>query len=117
MRRPFASAALALVLLVPSALSGAEPPPKPAPKPSLRPRLDAETLKLPNGMTFILAPRQGAPVFTGYIGFKAGGVDNVPGETGMAHMFEHMAFKGTEHIGTTDWPGGRTRRPSPPSAW
>ena len=25
------------------------------------------------------------------------------GETGLAHMFEHMAFKGTDKIGTTDY--------------
>jgi predicted Zn-dependent peptidase len=29
------------------------------------------------------------------------------GETGLAHMFEHMAFKGTDKIGTTNWPAER----------
>jgi predicted Zn-dependent peptidase len=93
---------IAWMLLAPSAVPGAEPPKDPAPA-SVRPRLEVETMKLPNGMTFLLAPRAGAPVFTGYIAFKVGGVDNLLGETGMSHMFEHMAFKGTEHIGTTDW--------------
>jgi predicted Zn-dependent peptidase len=35
---------------------------------------------------------------------NAGSVDDPSGETGIAHMFEHMAFKGTETIGTRDWP-------------
>lgn len=75
----------------------------PAQAPDLQVKLEVESLLLPNGMTFLFAPRKGAPVFTGYIAFKVGGVDNATGETGMSHMFEHMAFKGTEHIGTTDW--------------
>ncbi|HEY3352304.1 MAG TPA: pitrilysin family protein [Polyangia bacterium] len=66
-------------------------------------QIDGETLHLPNGMTFVLVKRPGAPTFAGYVGFRVGGVDSVPGDTGLAHMFEHMAFKGTRHIGTTDW--------------
>lgn len=58
---------------------------------------------LPNGMTFLILRRTQAPVFSGIIRFNAGGVDEVEGNTGLAHLFEHMAFKGTTHIGTTDW--------------
>ena len=47
--------------------------------------------------------RPGAPVFTGYIRVKVGGGDETPGKTGIAHMLEHMAFKGTKKIGTRDW--------------
>jgi len=65
--------------------------------------LEGETLVLDNGMTFILLPRTGAPVFSGHIAFEVGSLDTVPGQTGVAHMFEHMVFKGTRHIGTTDW--------------
>jgi predicted Zn-dependent peptidase len=35
---------------------------------------------------------------------NTGSVDDPKGQTGLAHMFEHMAFKGTETIGTTNWP-------------
>ncbi len=35
---------------------------------------------------------------------NVGSAQEVPGITGLAHMFEHMAFKGTPEIGTTDWP-------------
>jgi predicted Zn-dependent peptidase len=58
---------------------------------------------LPNGLKFLLLRRPGAPVFAGNIRFRAGGVDEKTGETGIAHMFEHMAFKGTQRIGTTDY--------------
>lgn len=60
--------------------------------------------KLANGMHFIVVERHGAPVvaFNTYV--NVGSVDDPGGETGLAHMFEHMAFKGTQQIGTKDWP-------------
>ncbi|HEX5757693.1 MAG TPA: pitrilysin family protein [Thermoanaerobaculia bacterium] len=57
---------------------------------------------LKNGWTFILLERPVAPVFTFFTLVDAGSAQEVPGITGLAHMFEHMAFKGTERIGTTD---------------
>jgi predicted Zn-dependent peptidase len=61
-------------------------------------------LTLDNGMRFLLLPRKGAPVFTAYIRVVAGGVDEEMGRTGLAHLLEHMAFKGTSEIGTRDFP-------------
>ncbi|MDX2175379.1 MAG: pitrilysin family protein [Candidatus Sumerlaeia bacterium] len=58
--------------------------------------------KLDNGMTFLVYPREGAPVFAATTSVSVAGVDEVYGETGVAHMFEHMAFKGTHRIGTTN---------------
>lgn len=60
-------------------------------------------LKLANGMVFLLVPRKGAPVFTGYIRVKVGGADEKPNYSGIAHMLEHMAFKGTPRIGTRNY--------------
>src|SRR5579864_8470868 len=60
--------------------------------------------KLANGLTVIIMERPEAPVFSFYTHVDAGSVQEVPGSTGLAHMFEHMAFKGTHEIGTTDWP-------------
>ena len=57
---------------------------------------------LPNGLTFIVLERHDAPVFTFRTYVDAGGVDELPGITGIAHMFEHMAFKGTPTIGTSN---------------
>jgi len=60
--------------------------------------------KLANGMTIVLMEHPEAPVFSFYTRVDAGSVQEVPGITGLAHMFEHMAFKGTHEIGTTNWP-------------
>ena len=58
---------------------------------------------LDNGWTFIIVERPVAPVFSFATVVNVGGAQEVPGITGLAHMFEHMAFKGTPNIGTTDY--------------
>jgi predicted Zn-dependent peptidase len=60
--------------------------------------------KLPNGLTVLIMERPEAPVFSFYTRVNVGSVQEVPGITGLAHMFEHMAFKGTHEIGTKNWP-------------
>jgi len=60
--------------------------------------------QLDNGMTFIVVERHSAPVVSFHTYANVGSVDEVKGITGIAHMFEHMAFKGTTTIGTKDWP-------------
>ena len=60
--------------------------------------------KLDNGLTVVVMQRPEAPVFSFYTIVDAGSAQDPQGETGLAHMFEHMAFKGTTGIGTTDWP-------------
>src|SRR3979409_1572513 len=60
--------------------------------------------KLANGLTVVVMERPEAPVFSCSTRVDAGSVQEVPGITGLAHMFEHMAFKGTHEIGTTNWP-------------
>jgi predicted Zn-dependent peptidase len=59
--------------------------------------------KLSNGLTVIICERPEAPVFSFYTHVDAGSVQDPMGKTGLAHMFEHMAFKGTDKIGTTDY--------------
>ncbi len=68
---------------------------------SLEKRATVHTLD--NGWTFILVERPVAPVFSFATVVDVGGAQEVPGITGLAHMFEHMAFKGTPNIGTTDY--------------
>lgn len=58
---------------------------------------------LANGLHFIVLERHGAPVVSFHSYVNAGSVDDPSGETGIAHMFEHMAFKGTETIGTRNY--------------
>ncbi len=62
-----------------------------------------KTVKLANGLRVIMYRRGEAPVFSGAVGVRVGGTDEEPGSTGISHMFEHMAFKGTESIGTKDF--------------
>jgi predicted Zn-dependent peptidase len=58
---------------------------------------------LPNGLTIIVCERHEAPVFSYTTFIDAGGVNDPSGESGLAHMFEHLAFKGTTQIGTKDY--------------
>jgi len=57
---------------------------------------------LDNGMKFLVLERHEAPVVSFHTYADVGAVDEVKGITGMAHLFEHMAFKGTMTVGTTD---------------
>ncbi|MGL5061822.1 MAG: M16 family metallopeptidase [Microcoleus sp.] len=59
--------------------------------------------KLDNGMTFIVLERPRAPVASFLIHADVGGADEPDGQTGVAHYLEHLAFKGTTKIGTTDY--------------
>ena len=57
--------------------------------------------ELPGGMTFLVVPRRDAPVVSFFTYADVGSVDEPAGQSGVAHMFEHMAFKGTTSLGTT----------------
>jgi predicted Zn-dependent peptidase len=59
--------------------------------------------KLSNGLTIIICERPEAPVFSFFTHVDAGSVQDPMDKTGLAHMFEHMAFKGTDTIGTRDY--------------
>jgi predicted Zn-dependent peptidase len=72
---------------------------------------------LPNGLTFLVLERHDAPVFSYRTYVNAGGVDELVGTTGVAHMFEHMAFKGTETVGTTDIAAERKALDAVDAAW
>lgn len=58
---------------------------------------------LPNGLTLIVCERPEAPVFSYFTIVDAGDANDPGGQSGLAHMFEHLAFKGTKDIGTTNY--------------
>ncbi|HLH40591.1 MAG TPA: pitrilysin family protein [Bryobacteraceae bacterium] len=58
---------------------------------------------LENGMTFILISHSHLPAVYCVIYANVGSVDDPKGKTGLAHLIEHMAFKGTDTIGTKDY--------------
>ena len=68
--------------------------------PDVQKKVSVHTLD--NGWTFIIYERHTAPVFSFSTYVDVGAAQEVPGITGLAHMFEHMAFKGTRNIGTTN---------------
>ena len=59
--------------------------------------------KLPNGLTIVICERPEAPVFSFFTMVDAGSTQDPMRATGLAHMFEHMAFKGSDKIGTTNY--------------
>ena len=57
----------------------------------------------PNGLKLLMIKRDTSPTVAPYILFKAGSVDESDDTRGIAHMLEHMLFKGTKTIGTKDY--------------
>ncbi len=69
---------------------------------SFEKRVTVKTLA--NGLTVIICERPEAPVFSFFTLVDAGSAQDPQGRTGLAHMFEHIAFKGTDKIGTKNYP-------------
>jgi predicted Zn-dependent peptidase len=83
---------------------GANPPDTQSIQPYLDRVADAVTeFTLDNGMKFIVLERHQAPVVSFMIYADAGAVNETDGKTGVAHYLEHLAFKGTTEIGTTNY--------------
>ncbi len=59
--------------------------------------------ELDNGMKFLVVERREAPVAFMSIVFNVGSANEWPNVTGISHLLEHMMFKGTEMMGTTDY--------------
>jgi len=65
--------------------------------------LPVTRFELPNGMRFLVLPRQGAPTLSFVARFDVGSADDPAGMSGIAHLLEHLLFKGSSTIGTTGW--------------
>lgn len=65
--------------------------------------LDVKERTLSNGMTVLIVERHEAPVVSFNLKFRVGSVDEDVGRTGLAHILEHMLFKGTPWTGTKDY--------------
>lgn len=59
--------------------------------------------QLDNGLTVLLVERHSSPTVAAYISFRVGAVDETSRQRGIAHMLEHMLFKGTRTLGTLDY--------------
>ncbi|MFH1130113.1 MAG: pitrilysin family protein [Pseudomonadota bacterium] len=60
--------------------------------------LEIKEWEMPNGLHVIFAPYRRLPAVTVQVWYHAGSKDERPGIRGVAHMFEHMMFKGTQHV-------------------
>ncbi len=57
---------------------------------------------LDNGLTVIISPDSSAPVVSVTIWYHVGSKNEVPGRTGFAHLFEHVMFQGSAHVGKAE---------------
>ncbi len=65
--------------------------------------LDVKEHTLANGLKILMIQKADVPRVVCHIYFKAGSINERPGITGIAHLHEHMMFKGTEVMGVTDF--------------
>ena len=100
MKRIFTQAALLLGLLsivsIPSLAAETAPPPPGKPADSSASAVHEYTLA--NGMTVIVKPDRRAPTAVHMLWVRVGSMDEVDGTTGVAHVLEHMMFKGTKKL-------------------
>ena len=73
--------------------------------------------KLKNGLKFLVLPRHDAPVVSFHTHVDVGSVNDNRGITGLAHIFEHLAFKGTSDIGTKDYKKEKVALDALDKAW
>src|SRR5438445_9928280 len=65
-------------------------------------QVSVQEYALQNGMKLLMVPRKGDPnIAAGWVA-RVGSVNERPGITGISHLFEHMMFKGTHAIGTSN---------------
>lgn len=66
-------------------------------------KLDVEKYQLPNGLTILLYEDHSVPLVSYNTWFRVGSKDERPGITGIAHLFEHMMFKGAKRYSGEDF--------------
>lgn len=55
-----------------------------------------------NGLRVVLHPDSTLPLVAVNLWYHVGSMSEMPGRTGLAHLFEHMLFQGSAHVGTND---------------
>jgi len=65
--------------------------------------LNAIIYTLDNGLKVYMSVNKNEPRIQTYIAVRVGSKNDPKETTGLAHYFEHMMFKGTQHFGTSDW--------------
>ena len=65
-------------------------------------RIPIETFQLENGLLVTLSPDHTAPIVAVNLWYHVGSANEKPGRTGFAHLFEHMLFQGSKHVGSNE---------------
>jgi len=91
--------AVLCVAALSAALAAQEKPAQEKPEQVRPPRLNFTTHTLTNGLQVILLEDHAAPVINLQVWYHVGAKDERPGRTGFAHLFEHLMFKGSAHVG------------------
>jgi zinc protease len=106
-----AALGLALALLLPAGAGAADPPPT---RPTIAPAVPApaaaaaaqkpleipfEKLKLENGLSLILHRDPSLPLVAVNLWYHVGPANEARGRSGFAHLFEHLMFEGSKHVG------------------
>src|SRR6187551_3014143 len=63
------------------------------------PKIPFEKYKLANGLEVVLVPDQSVPLVAVNVWYHVGSGNEVVGRSGFAHLFEHMMFQGSKHVG------------------
>jgi len=79
-------------IILTASLAGAQARPK-------LPEISYETYTLPNGLKVITHEDHRLPLVSVDLWYHVGPLNERPGRTGFAHLFEHMMFEGSEHVG------------------
>src|SRR5258708_38721011 len=90
---------MSLICLFSSAFAASSATPKLEPQKlsaDFKIAMAVEKYVLPNGLTVLLHPDHSAPLISYHTWFRVGSRDEEPGYTGIAHLFEHMMFKGAK---------------------
>lgn len=61
-----------------------------------------ETYRLPNGLTVVLSEDHTTPLVAVNLWYHVGSANERAGRTGFAHLFEHMLFQGSQHVGANE---------------
>jgi zinc protease len=65
-------------------------------------RIPVESYRLPNGLLVTLSEDHSAPIVAVNLWYHVGSANEREGRTGFAHLFEHMLFQGSEHVGANE---------------
>jgi zinc protease len=68
-----------------------------------QPEIKMEQFRLDNGLTLLVLPDQRLPVVSVQIHYKVGSRHELPGITGISHLFEHLMFRGTKTLGPEEF--------------